>query len=93
MKLINLFFFVSFCTRFLEWDSSGNQDGEVVGESFSVVCSNFSLHAGEWGRSELGTTCSKMFGRNLYDDYVTSQLLKLVKFINNKLKITGANST
>ena len=44
-----------------------------------------SFHASEWGGSELGTTCSKRFDRNLYDDYVTSQLLKVVKFINNKL--------
>ena len=46
---------------------------------------NLSFHADEWGGHELGTSCSKMFGRNFYDDCVTSQLLKVVKFINNKL--------
>ena len=43
--------------------------------------------------NELGTSWLKMFGLNLYDYYVTQQLLKVVKFIDNKLQVTGVNST
>ena len=70
-------------------DSSGNQDLMLMEEwQVKISLSHaqiLSFHAGEWGGSELGTSCSKMFDRNLYDDYVTSQLPKVIKFINNKL--------
>ena len=70
-------------------DSSGNQDLMLMEEWQVKISLSYaqilSFHAGEWGGSELGTSCSKMFDRNLYGDYVTSQLLKVIKFINNKL--------
>ena len=62
-------------------DSSGNQDLMLMEEWQVKISLSYaqilSFHAGEWGGSELGTSCSKMFDRNLYDDYARHNFSKL----------------
>ena len=67
MKLI-ISFFVSFSTKFLEMESRSYHDVILMKEWWmKVLLSNIqilSFHASEQGGSELGTSCSKIFGHD-----------------------------